>query len=176
MRKGFTLIELMIVIAIIAVIAAIAIPNLMRNKMEANHTAAAASCRQILSAQSTFHKGDYDGNLIYDYCADYSDLYYTQKAGQPIKLIDKALADADDDGGAGIPKSGYLFGDLTTDAAGNAYDNRYECAICAWPALYNRSGLYTYVIDITGSVYMSDLGAGAPLTQYPDTATWLLVH
>ena len=49
---GFTLIELMIVIAIIAIIAAIAIPNLLAAKLSANETAAIATLRSLVSAQA----------------------------------------------------------------------------------------------------------------------------
>lgn len=53
-QKGFSLIELLIVVAIILVIAAIAIPNLIRAKIAANESSAAASVRQITTAQISY--------------------------------------------------------------------------------------------------------------------------
>ncbi|MFP6582522.1 MAG: prepilin-type N-terminal cleavage/methylation domain-containing protein [Candidatus Hydrogenedentota bacterium] len=50
-RSGFTLIELMIVIAIIAIIAAIAIPNMLRARLSAQEASAVATLRTISSAQ-----------------------------------------------------------------------------------------------------------------------------
>ncbi len=53
-KSGFSLVELLIVVAIILIIGAIAIPNLIRSKMAANETSAVGSCRTITTAQATY--------------------------------------------------------------------------------------------------------------------------
>src|SRR5579872_5144025 len=53
--KGFSLIELLIVVAIILIIAAIAIPNLLRARMAANESSAVASIRTINTGQVTYN-------------------------------------------------------------------------------------------------------------------------
>ena len=71
---GFTLLELMIVIAIIAIIAAIAIPNLKDARKAANEASAISALRALHSAQTVYREQDKDGNGTLDYAWNTYDL------------------------------------------------------------------------------------------------------
>jgi type IV pilus assembly protein PilA len=65
-KHGFTLIELMIVVGIIAIIAAIAIPNLLRSRVQTNESAAIQGLRTIAGAQTVYQAANYNFATSFD--------------------------------------------------------------------------------------------------------------
>ena len=135
--KGFTLVELMIVITIIAIIAALAIPGLLRSKMSANHCNAGAALKSLVTYESIWRSQDIDKNSVADFwTGDTAGFHFVQDAsGRRVALTDLGLGDADYaplvaypaaavGGGPAYAKAarqGYFFQALTTDQEGNDY-------------------------------------------------------
>ena len=143
-NKGFTLIELMIVVAIIAIIAAIAIPNLLRARLASNESSAIGALRTISSAESSFQSStgtdaDTDG------VGEYGDFIQLSNATPPY--VDEVLG--------GGTKSGFFF-TITTTAVVN--DNEVLWEATAYPVSYGRSGNRSFYVDESGVLRGSDVG------------------
>ena len=130
-QKGFTLIELMIVIAIIAIIAAIAIPNLIEARKGSNEAAAIGALRTLTTAQALFREGDKDKDTTLDYATTMGEL-------KTANLIDGVL-------GSGT-KQGYVF---TVGSAGGA---QFTWSATASPASPGKSGDRYFFVDESGVI------------------------
>jgi prepilin-type N-terminal cleavage/methylation domain-containing protein len=128
--KGFSLIELLIVVAIILIIASIAIPNLLRSKMSANEAAAVAVIRNVHNSQAVYI-------VEYTSAVGYANSMIKLGPGTPCSKASACLTDQLV-GCAAEPclKSGYLFY-MNSTSGGEPYG---DYTATATPVTWRSSG------------------------------------
>jgi type IV pilus assembly protein PilA len=157
-QKGFSLIELLIVVAIILIIAAIAIPNLLRAKISSDESSAAASIRTISTAQiayaASYPAVGYAANLATLGPADPS-----CSAG-PLStnacIVDSSLA-------TGI-KSGYQF--FSAGSGGGGGNPNSQFVSSSAPENFNVTGVRNFCM-VTDGVLRINPGPAAIAPDVP---------
>jgi type IV pilus assembly protein PilA len=122
-QKGFSLIELLIVVAIILIIAAIAIPNLMRARMAANTSSAAASVRTIVTGEIAYSAAFPTIGFAAQTVLGSVEGTVCVPSSTTACLIDANLANNGTPPGVG--KSGYTFTTATIVVAPSAIPNEF---------------------------------------------------
>jgi type IV pilus assembly protein PilA len=151
-QTGFSLIELLIVVAIILIIAGIAIPNLLRARIAANEASAASSLRTMTSACIMY-------NSTYGKYPDKLSSLGSSNGATPTStaadLLDQVLAPS---GGVNTStKSGYVF---------TYSGSQFVYTINAAPASPNQSGVRYFFSDQSGVIRYS-IGAAATSGSSP---------
>ena len=135
-ERGFTLVEIMIVVAIIALLAAIAIPNLLRARHNANETSAIGACRTLSTALESYRAAQTPPS--------YPTALTALSSSNP-PYIDTVLATG--------TKQGYSF--AFSQLTANTY------TVTASPQTLNVTGTRVFFVDQTGVIRLTSSSGSA---------------
>jgi len=152
-QKGFSLIELLIVVAIILIIAAIAVPNLLRSRMAANESSAAGSERTLATSNVT-----YSTTYGLGFAGSLGALGpSTSASSAAADLIDATLSGATV---STAPKSGYFFTYTAPNATPTSTSQNNSFSILARPAS-TSTGTSSFCVDQSNVVKKDPAGSSA---------------
>ena len=143
-KRAFTLVEIVVVMAILALLSIFAIPPMLRSRMTANESAAINSCRMIMASSQAYHGAanphTYPGSL--------SEL---TSPGSDPPYIDSLLASAT---ASTSPKQGYYYTYVLVDSA--------RFTLNAAPATSNVTGARYFFVDESGVIRVNPTGPAGP--------------
>jgi len=152
-QQGFSLIELLIVVAIILIISAIAIPNYLRSRMQANEASAVGSLRMIntsaVTYSSTYLNVGFPTNM-----ADMGGANPCTATSTTACILEDTIAQG--------TKSGYTF--LWT---GDGATPSVSYTLTATPLQVGSSGQRQFCTDQTGVIHFEPSGAGCTAASNP---------
>jgi type IV pilus assembly protein PilA len=152
-QKGFSLIELLIVVAIILIIAAIAIPNFMKARMSANEASAVQTTRAIFTAEAAYYASGWQNPNSIGYSAQLSDLGDSGGCNPPSATsacqIDSTVANATS---PQTGKSGYYF-TYVPHNAGAGSNTAFD--LNADPIVRGGTGQRSFFTDQSGVIHFN---------------------
>jgi type IV pilus assembly protein PilA len=166
--RGFSLIELLIVVSVILIIVAIVVPNLMRAKISANESSATQSLRQITTAELSYH-------------ASYPQVGYAPtlaELGGPAAnctpgpatacIIDSVLTTGQ--------KSGYNLFAAGFDLGGSGTNTQFVAS--AAPITFNSTGVRNFCVATDDGSLRVQIGSagGTPVTTVANCLAYSLLR